>query len=151
MTTSPGTRIDHQLLRPVLREARERFDVEQIGFDPWHADTLIDQLTKEDGFPVDQVVAVPQTYAGMSRACLRVQADITAALVDARSCPVTTWAVGNVVANVDGKGNLMFAKGKSRGRIDPVIAATIGVSLALRKGSTAPPDYQIMVFGGPPA
>jgi phage terminase large subunit-like protein len=150
LTTSPGTRIDHQLLRPVLREARERFDVEQIGFDPWHADTLIDQLKNEDGFRDDQVVAVPQTFAGMSRACLRVQADVTAQLVDARGCPVTTWAVGNVVANVDGKGNLMFAKGKSRGRIDPVIAATIGVSLALRKGNTAPPDYQIIVFGGPP-
>ncbi|MFH1602736.1 MAG: hypothetical protein ABIH03_02390, partial [Pseudomonadota bacterium] len=46
--------------------------------------------------------------------------------------PVTAWAVSNVVPNIDGKENLMFAKGKSRGRIDPVIAPTIGMSLALR-------------------
>jgi hypothetical protein len=40
------------------------------------------------------------------------------------------------VANVDGKDNLMFAKGKSRGRIDPVIAATIGMQLWLRRPVT---------------
>jgi HK97 family phage portal protein len=57
---------------------------------------------------------------------LKVQADILAGEIDARRCPVTAWSVSNVVGQRDGKDNLMFAKGKSRGRIDPVIAATIG-------------------------
>ena len=114
------------------RETRELFDIESIGFDPYHADTIIEQLVHEDGFPETQVLAVPQTYAGMSSGCLEMQAQIACGMVDARSCPVTAWAVSNVVANQDGKENLMFAKGKSRGRIDPVIAATIGMALALR-------------------
>lgn len=129
LIASPGQRIDHQLLRPVLRAAREQFNVERIGFDPWHADTLIDQLVNEDGFKEEQVLAVPQTFAGMSGACLLMQAEIASGNVDARGCPVTAWSVSNVVANRDGKDNLMFAKGKSRGRIDPVIAPTIGMAL----------------------
>lgn len=133
LTATPGTQIDHQLIREVLRAARERYDIEQIGFDPWHADTLISQLINEDGFTEQQVIAVPQTYAGMSSACLRFQAEVLASNVDARGCKVTSWAVSNVVGQRDGKDNLMFAKGKSRGRIDPVIAATIGMALKLRQ------------------
>ena len=132
LMATPGTQIDHQLLRGVIRDHRKLFDIERIGFDPWHADTLISQLINEDGFSEEQVLAVPQTYAGMSSACLKMQAEILAGNVDARGCPVTAWSVSNVVANVDGKDNLMFAKGKSRGRIDPVIAPTIGMALAIR-------------------
>lgn len=142
LTATPGTRIDHQRIRAILRDAREKYDIEQIGFDPWHADTLIEQLVQEDGFAETQVLAVPQTYAGMSRACLLVQAEIFDGGIDARGCPVTSWSVANVVANVDGKENLMFAKGKSRGRIDPVIAPTIATSLALRMPAQAVNPYE---------
>ncbi len=148
LVATPGTQIDHQLIRVVLREARTRYDIEQIGFDPWHADTLISQLVNEDGFPETQVVLVPQTFAGMSSACLTMQAEILSGHVDARGCPVTAWAVSNVVAHQDTKENLMFAKGKSRGRIDPVIAPTIGMALALKAVAVAEPQYQMLVFGG---
>lgn len=149
LKTTPGTRIDHRVVRAVIAEARQRYDIERIGFDPWHADKLIEELVQEDGCAEDQVVAVPQTYAGMSSACLRMQADILAGEVDARRCPVTAWAVSNVVANIDGKENLMFAKGKSRGRIDPVIAPTIGVALWLRLGQAETSSWsgEVMVLG----
>jgi phage terminase large subunit-like protein len=62
-----------------------------------------------------------------------MQADILAGDVDARGCPVTAWSVSNVVDQRDGKDNMMFVKKKSRGRIDPVIAPTIGMALAIRE------------------
>jgi phage terminase large subunit-like protein len=145
---SPGTQIDHQLVRAVLKENWERYDIEQIGFDPWHADTLITQLTNEDGFSVEQVVAVPQTYMGMSSACLKMQAEILGGNVDAGGCPVTAWAVSNTVDQRDGKDNMMFVKKKSRGRIDPVIAPTIGMALKLRQPVQKDPEFQMLVLGG---
>lgn len=138
LKTTPGNRIDHQVIRAILSAHRNDFDIEQIGFDPWHADKLIDELIHDDGFREDQVISVPQTYAGMSSACLRFQAEALDGNIDARGCPVTAWSVANVVGQVDGKGNLMFAKGKSRGRIDPVIAATIAMSLSLRQPVVRP-------------
>lgn len=131
LQTTPGTRIDHQRIREVLKAHRSQFDIERIGLDPWHADQLVEQI-KEDGFTDEQVIEVPQTFMGMSSACLRMQAEILAGNVDANGCPVTAWSVSNTVGQKDGKDNLMFTKGKSRGRIDPVIAPTIGMSLALR-------------------
>ena len=132
LQTCPGSRINHEVIRAALRDARTHFDLERIGYDQWHADKLIDDL-KADGFAEEQLIEVPQTYAGMSSACLRMQADILAGEVDARGCPVTAWAVSNVVDQRDGKDNMMFVKKKSRGRIDPVIAATIGMALAIRE------------------
>jgi phage terminase large subunit-like protein len=67
-----------------------------------------------------------------------MQADILGGLVDARSCPVTAWAVSNTVGQIDGKDNLMFVKGKSRGRIDPVVSLTIARALAIRNPELKP-------------
>ncbi len=138
LTVNPGTQIDHQLIRPVLAAGRELYDIHYIGFDPWHADTLITQLVQEDGFAETQVLAVPQTFAGMSSACLTMQAEIVGGNVDAFGCPVTAWSVSNVAEQRDGKDNLMFSKKKSRGRIDPAIAPTIGVALSLRMAPSGP-------------
>ncbi len=130
--TSPGKLIDRRLLVEALIAAREFYDIQLIGLDPWHADRIQDDLL-DAGFAAENILEVPQTYAGMSSACLRVQADILAGDIDAGGCPVTAWAVSNAVANVDGKDNLMFAKGKSRGRIDPLIAGTIATALKLKQ------------------
>ena len=138
LQTTPGTSINHRVIRETIAKYRTVFDIERIGFDPWHADKLIDELIDEDGFRKDQVLDVPQTFAGMSSACLHLQAEILAGHVDARGCPVTAWAVANTVGQRDGKDNLMFVKGKSRGRIDPVIAPTIAMALALRMPAARP-------------
>jgi len=132
LKTTPGARIDHGEIRKTIAEVRGYYAIEKIGLDPWHADKIIDDLIQGDGFSAEQVLEIPQTFAGMSSACLRVQADILAGEVDAGGCPVTAWAVSNAVPNIDGKDNLLFAKGRSRGRIDPLIAGTIGTALSIR-------------------
>ncbi len=144
LKTTPGTRIDHAVIRQTLLEARQQYDIERIGFDPWHADKLIEELVNLDGFREDQVLEVAQTYSGMSSGCLEMQAEILGGNVDARGCPVTAWAVSNTVGQVDGKENLMFTKGKSRGRIDPIIAPTIGMALWKRFGQVEQPDAMLM-------
>lgn len=147
LRTIPGTRVDHQVVREVLAEQRERFDIELIGFDPWHADTLIDQLVNDDGFDKEQVLAVPQTYAGMSSAARRFEADVLAGEVDCQGDPLMRWCVSNAVVQRDGKDNIYPVKKRSRGRIDPLMAGLIAEALWLR--DTAPQErYQAMVLGG---
>lgn len=132
LLTPEGVQINHRVVVDALLWARERYDIELVGFDAWHADKVVHDL-KDEGFADEHLIAVPQTYQGMSAACLRMQAEVLEANVDANSCPVTAWAASNVVGQRDGKDNLMFAKGKSRGRIDPVIAATIAQALWLKQ------------------
>lgn len=145
LLTTPGTRVDHQVLRDVLRVQRERFDIERIGFDPWHADTLIDQLVNEDGFAPTQVLEVRQTYQGMSSGASVLEAAILAGQVDAHGCPLMAWCAANAVVQRDGKDNIFPVKKKSRGRIDPIMALVMAITLAIRM----PPDradYQIFAL-----
>jgi phage terminase large subunit-like protein len=132
LQTTPGPVLDHGVILDTLRTHRSDFDVERIGFDPWHADTLIDQLVKVEGWDEQQVLAVPQTFQGLSSAEAKFQAEVLAGNVDANGSPLLAWCVSNVVAQTDGKNNIQFTKKKSRGRIDPIKAATTAMSLALR-------------------
>ena len=139
LLTTPGTRVDHGVIREVLRDQRQRFDIQRIGFDPWHADKLVNELVALDGFSEEQVLEVPQTYAGMSAGAQTFEAAVLAGQVDAGGSPLLAWCASNAVVQRDGKDNIYPVKKKSRGRIDPIMAAIIGVSLAKRFGD-APSD-----------
>jgi phage terminase large subunit-like protein len=132
----PGTRVDHQVIRAALRELRQDATIVRVGFDPWHADQLITQLTRDDGFDVDQILEVPQSYPGMSSGCLALEAAVLAGEVDAERDPLMLWCAGNVVVQRDGKDNIYPVKKRSRGRIDPIVGLAIAWNLAIR--TTAP-------------
>jgi phage terminase large subunit-like protein len=72
-----------------------------------------------------------------------LQAAVIAGQVDAQGDPVMTWAAGNAVVQTDGKGNIYPVKKRSRGRIDPLMAACIAWSIALK--ATEAPIPQIHV------
>ena len=140
LRTAPGTRVDHQVIRAALVALRTVVDIQAIGFDPWHADQLIVQLTQTDGFGADQVVEVAQTYKGMSSGCLALEAAVLAGQVDAQGDPVMAWAVANAVVQRDGKDNIYPIKKRSRGRIDPVMALCVAWSIALKQTAVTVPQ-----------
>lgn len=130
LLTVDGVRINQKVIRDVLREQRKNFKIEQIGFDPWHADQVVDDLIDDDGFDKEQVILVPQTFAGMSKAALEYEASVLDGKVDANGCPLMAWTHANAVTKPDDKDNIFPSKKRSRGRIDPVVAAIIGWRLA---------------------
>jgi phage terminase large subunit-like protein len=111
---------------------------------------VIDDLKREPWIsnPDESVIEVPQTFLGMSSACLRVQAEILSSTIDAGGCPVTGWAVSNAAGQTDGKDNLMFVKKKSRGRIDPVISHDDGDGALAPTCDRRAAEIRNLVFGG---
>jgi phage terminase large subunit-like protein len=142
--TNPGNRIDQDVVRDLANTAGKLFHVEQIGIDPWNAGNLVQDLT-EDGF---QVVEIPQTLQQMSAPAKDFEADVLDGLVDAGGNPLMAWCISNVVVQRDGKDNIYPVKKKSRGRIDPVIAALMGRKLAAANTVVKPPEYSMVVLGG---
>jgi len=123
--TNPGNRIDQAVVRQWVREAAAQFDVQQIGIDPWNAGNLVNELgagEDGDGLPV---VEVPQTMQQMSAPAKDFEADVLDGLIDAGGHPLMQWCISNVVVQRDNKDNIYPVKKKSRGRIDPVVAAII--------------------------
>lgn len=146
--TVPGSRIDQRVVRETLREWRGLFDIELIGFDPWHAEQLMADLVHEDGFSESRVVAISQTYQGMSAACSHFEADVLEGCVDAGRSPLMEWCASNAVVQRDGKDNMYPVKKKSRGRIDPLMAALIAKALWVKVPPKPEPVWDVQIYGG---
>jgi phage terminase large subunit-like protein len=144
LRTNPGNRIDQDAVRAIVGECKKNYLVQQVGIDPWNAGNLVTDLV-EDGF---DVVEIPQTLQQMSAPAKDFEADVLDGLVDAGGNPLMAWCISNVVVHRDGKDNIYPVKKKSRGRIDPVIAALMGRKLASMDTVVKPPSYSMLVLGG---
>jgi phage terminase large subunit-like protein len=141
LQTNPGNRIDQDKVREMVREADALFDVQTIGIDPWNAGNLVKDLT-DDGF---EVIEIPQNLAQMSGPSKDFEADVLDGLVDAGGNELLLWCVSNVVVSRDARDNIYPVKKKSRGRIDPVIAALMGRKLAAIDPDDGPAEDPVLV------
>jgi phage terminase large subunit-like protein len=131
LRTNPGNRIDQHLMQTWVTEAAAHYTIQQIGIDPWNAGALVSDLMTE-GY---DVVEISQSYAQLSAPAKEFEADVLDGLVDAGGHPLMQWCVSNAVVKRDDKDNIFPVKNKSRGRIDPVVAAVLA-----RKLATTPPE-----------
>jgi phage terminase large subunit-like protein len=142
LQTNPGNRIDQDVVRALVTDAKAHFNVQQVGVDPWNAGNLVTDLII-DGL---DVVEIPQTLQQMSAPAKDFEADVLDGLIDAGGNPLMAWCVSNVVVQRDGKDNIYPVKKKSRGRIDPVIAALMARKL-VTTDNAPPPSYSMVVLG----
>jgi len=126
LRTNPGNRIDQAVVRDIVHEFADRYDVQGIGVDPWNAGNLMKDLG-DDGF---DVVEVPQNMKHMSATSIDFEADVLDGLIDTGGNPLMAWCASNVRVIRDNKDNIYPAKGRSRGRIDPIIASLIARKLS---------------------
>jgi phage terminase large subunit-like protein len=126
LRTNPGNRIDQDLVREIINAAAKVYQIEAVGLDPWNVGNLVQHL-QTDGF---EVVEIPQNVGQMSAPSKDFEADVLDGLVDAGGNPLLAWCVSNAVVQRDTKDNIYPIKKRSRGRIDPVIAALLARKLA---------------------
>lgn len=143
LRTCPGNRIDQDAVREIVREACDQFDVRQVGIDPYNAGNLVHLLEYEDGL---EVIEIGQSMLQMSGPAKDFEADVLDGLIDGGGNPLLTWCVSNVVVMQDNKGNIYPVKKRSRGRIDPVIAALLARKLAALDADTPPAEDPDLVF-----
>ena len=144
LQTNPGNRIDQDAVKAIVVAAAQRFTVRQVGLDPWNAGNLAKEL-EETGL---DVVDIPQTMQQMSLPAKDFEADVLDGLVDAGGNPLVAWCASNVVVQTDNKDNIYPTKKRSRGRIDPIVAAVIARKLAgLNTDERVADDPDLVVIG----
>ena len=144
LRTNPGNRIDQDEVRALVNWAGDLFDVRQVGIDPWNAGNLVKDLT-DDGY---EVIEIPQTMQQMSGPSKDFEADVLDGLVDGGDNPLLAWCISNAVVQRDGKDNIYPVKKRSRGRIDPVIAALMARKLAAADLHEPPAEDPVLMFVG---
>ena len=128
ITLTSGDVIDYGYIRKQINEDAEKFNIVEIGYDPWNAELLCNQqLGDLDGF---RVVEVKQTMVQMGPATGRFEKLVLENKVHHNGNEPLTWCVSNCVVREDHNRNIMVDKRRSTARIDGAVAAIIGLSRA---------------------
>ena len=120
----PGEVIDYSAVEERIREARERYDLRLVGFDPYLSRTITQRLA-----PIVPIIEIPQDLKNMSPAMKETDDMMQRHTLLHVHNTCFRWTFGNVRCHVDGNGNIKPLKNKSTGRIDPAVASIIAMAV----------------------
>ncbi|MBK5923756.1 terminase [Rhodovulum sulfidophilum] len=121
-----GGVIDEDQVIERLEWIRARFDLRELSYDRWGMKYVAKELVKRR-FPL---VEHGQGYASMSSPMKRFERAVAQGRLRHGGNPVLAWAVGNVHRDEDAAENIKPNKARSKGRIDPAVAAIMALGRA---------------------
>lgn len=145
LTATPGNVVDYNIIEAVIYDHFTRNNIERVDFDPWNAQSLINNLM-DRGI---NVAELNQTMATLSEPTKEFEALTYSGKIRHDGNPILAWMISRCVPIYDTKGNVMIRKGDksqvgSVARIDG-IAATIN-ALA---GSMSQPETNESKYNNP--
>lgn len=134
LTLTPGNVIDYDYIRRQISGyyvedgavkhdescIADQFGLESTAFDPWNARQLCISLKETDGLEMN---IFRQGFVTFSEPTKDFKKQVAGREFLHNNNPVTNWMIGNVVESRDAAGNIKPDKGKSKLKIDGVVAA----------------------------
>jgi phage terminase large subunit-like protein len=123
LTATPGNVADYDWIKAQIRKDRDLFRVRSIGYDPWNASQLTNDLTSERA----NLVKVRQGFQTMSPVLKETQRLILQGtpqkpVLRHGGNPIALWCVDNLAVVMDPAGNVKPDKANSGDKIDGVSA-----------------------------
>ncbi|MFF7259480.1 terminase large subunit [Streptomyces sp. NPDC008159] len=123
LTATPGNVADYDWIKAQIRKDRDLFRVRSIGYDPWNASQLTNDLVSERA----NLVKVRQGFQTMSPVLKETQRLILQGtpqkpVLRHGGNPITLWCVDNLAVAMDPAGNVKPDKANSGDKIDGVSA-----------------------------
>ncbi|MCX4676707.1 terminase large subunit [Streptomyces sp. NBC_01433] len=150
LTLTPGNVADYDFIKEQVRRDRDFFKVKSLGYDPWNASQLTNDLVSERA-PMVKVRQGFQTISPVLKEIQRLTLQGTPqapALVHGGN-PVTRWCVDNLAVAMDPAGNVKPDKKSSGDKIDGVSALATAMSEIIarppRRKSRYADEDEIMV------
>lgn len=126
LRVTAGNVTDYDTIRHDIAQIARQVRIVEIGFDPWNATQLAVQLMAD--FGSDAIVEVRQGYRTLSEPTKRLLAMIDSGAIRHPGHPVLSWAADNLAVAMDPAGNMKPDKSRATERIDPMVAAIMGLS-----------------------
>lgn len=118
MQVTPGEVTDYDLIAKDIIADYERFNPEQIAYDPWNATQLATQL-EDKGLPIVQFIQGTRSYNPAMKAFERLYVP-GKMLHDGN--PILTWNMANLVTREDTNKNIAPDRKKAKDKIDGAAA-----------------------------
>jgi len=144
LTATDGNVVDYEAVRVYIRDLAARYDVREIGYDPWNATDIVTRLQGQDGFVC---VPIRQGFASLSAPTKSLEKAVLGRTLRHDGHPVLRWNISNVAVEADAGGNLKLSKAKSTERIDGAAALVNAVDRMDRHSTVKPPEYAMVVMG----
>lgn len=130
LRTVPGPVIDPSFMAQELSEILDLYNVQGVAYDPWGTRYLRHEAERLE-LPWDELfMEVRQGAKTMAPAIARFLQKVERADLRHDGNPLLTMAIANAVPKPDSVGNVLLEKRLARGRIDPLIAAIMALSIA---------------------
>lgn len=117
---TPGAVVDYTYVENWIEEEVEKNNWNPIllCYDPWGAGQFAQNMESKGHV----VVEIRQVFGVLSEPTKEFREGIYKKTITHRKDKVLSWAIGNVVLDMDSNENIKISKKKSRERIDPVAA-----------------------------
>lgn len=127
LKTTPGNVIDYDFIEKEIVSMRDRYDIQEIGYDPWNAMQTAVNL-EDEGLTM---VEVRQGFKSMSAPMKEIERLTMGKKLKHSGHPVLRWNVGNVQVKMDENENIRPVKGKGTERIDGLVAMINAMARAM--------------------
>lgn len=134
LNTTPGNVIDYGAVYAKIEELSQRFQIREIAFDRWQAAAIAQQIEEAGILPVP----FGQGFNSMSFPTKELLRLVISGNLHHGGNPILRWMADNVVAKTDPAGNMKPDKGKSRQRIDGIVATIMGLDRSVRNEDANP-------------
>jgi len=150
LTATPGNVADYDWIKEQIRKDRDAFRVRSIGYDPWNASQLTNDLVSERA----PMVKVRQGFQTMSPVLKETQRLVLRGTPETPVLrhgghPIVLWCVDNLAVAMDPAGNVKPDKKNSGDKIDGVSALLTAMSEIIarppRRKSRYADEDEIMV------
>lgn len=138
LDVTAGNIVDYDEIELAIEDACERFQVEQVPYDPFQATQLSTRLAKT-GVPV---IEFRPTVLNFSEPMKELDALIRSRRIVHGGCPVMEWQISNVVGAPDKKDNVYPNKpeGQPHLKIDNPVALMSAIGVTMTHEEELPPS-----------
>jgi phage terminase large subunit-like protein len=123
-----GKVVDYSFIRAKINELNKIYKIQDIGYDPYNATHLAQELKEQDGF---NMVEFRQGFASMNEPTKELEKLIISQKISHNKHPVLRWMASNVSAVLDPAGNIKMDKAKSTERIDGMVSGVMALGRAI--------------------
>ena len=133
--TTPGRAVSKLTVAKFLVHLSEVFEIQAVGYDRWRIEDF-KALADDNGLTLPPMEPFGQGYKDMSPAVEAFETHLLNNTAVHPGHPILTWCAANAVVVADDAENRKLSKAKASGRIDLIIAATMGAGLIARLTAT---------------
>ena len=144
ITPTEGDVIDYTWIEKDILAFSERFNIQEVAYDPWSAQQTALRIRDDIGIPV---VPIRQGFMSLSEPTKEFERLIVSGKLAHGGNSCLTWQANNVTVRHDPAGNIKPDKGQKTHKIDGIAAAIIALARAsLWDGGSVYEDEGIMIL-----